>query len=166
MRLYCQDRAQDPPLWTLFPDNIKSFSLSEALSKSLSHTHSLNLSLSLSLSPRGSQWGPASASRLGVCCFVLLEPTWMLYRVPRVSPGVTAPILRSPPSRATPGPPLPYRPLQSARLLLSGAHSGVQHLLGLIRGLCQEDSQSETRDPHFFRSGLWSLESVLSPLSR
>jgi len=27
-----------------------------------------------------------------VCCFVLLEPTWMLYRVPRVSPGVTAPI--------------------------------------------------------------------------
>ena len=50
-----------------------------------------------------------------VCCFVLLEPTWMLYRVPRVSPGVTAPMLRSPPSRATPGPPRPYRPLQSAR---------------------------------------------------
>ena len=50
-----------------------------------------------------------------MCCSVLLEPTWMLYRVPRVSPGVTAPILRSPPSRATPGPPLPYRPLQSAR---------------------------------------------------
>ena len=23
-----------------------------------------------------------------LCCFVLLEPTWMLYRVPRVSPGV------------------------------------------------------------------------------
>ena len=37
---------------------------------------------------------------IGVCCFVSLR---MSYRVPRVSPGVAAPILRSPPSRATPG---------------------------------------------------------------
>ena len=156
MRLYCQDRAQDPPLWTLFPDNIKSFSLSEALSKSLSHTHSLNLSLSLSLALRAGpargrrrrrsrrvlltaynkQWGPALLGRLrrisglchydalSLCCFVLLEPTWMLYRVPRVSPGVTAPILRSLPSRATPGPPLPYRPLQNAGYYYPGLTVG------------------------------------------
>ena len=35
----------------------------------------------------------AEAHKLKVqCCFVLLEPTWMLYRVPMVSPlaGVTA----------------------------------------------------------------------------
>ena len=36
-----------------------------------------------------------------VCCFVLLEPTWMLYRVPRVSPGVTAPIRASHGARAS-----------------------------------------------------------------
>jgi len=57
-----------------------------------------------------------------VCCFVLLEPTRMLYRVPRVSPGVTAPI-RSLPSRATPPPPLPYRPLQSLSVAFIGSRA-------------------------------------------
>jgi len=52
-----------------------------------------------------------------VCCFVLLIPTPEEYRVPRVNPGVTASKLSPPllPSLATPGPPLPYRPLQKAR---------------------------------------------------
>jgi hypothetical protein len=45
---------------------------------------------------------------IGVCCFVSLR---MSYKVPRVSPGVAAPILRSPPSRATPG--LPSSLLQT-----------------------------------------------------
>ena len=51
------------------------------------------------------------------CCFVLLIPTPEEYRVPRVNPGVTASKLFPPllPSLATPGPPLPYRPLQKAR---------------------------------------------------
>ena len=35
-----------------------------------------------------------------VCCFVLLNRRGMLYRVPRVSPGVTAPKLFSPSSVA------------------------------------------------------------------
>ena len=47
-----------------------------------------------------------------------------MYRVPRVSPGVTASILRSPPSRAMPAPPLPYRPLQSARYYYPGLTVG------------------------------------------
>ena len=44
-------------------------------------------------------------------------PTPEEYRVPRVTPGVTASKLFPPllPSLATPGPPLPYRPLQKAR---------------------------------------------------
>ena len=51
------------------------------------------------------------------CCFVLLIPTPEEYRVPRVNPGVTASKLFPPllPSLATPGPPLPYRPLQKSR---------------------------------------------------
>ena len=54
--------------------------------------------------------------RESVCCFVLIEPMPEKYRLPRVSPGVTASKLFSPllPSLATPGPPLPYRPLQNA----------------------------------------------------
>ena len=73
----------------------------------------------------------------GVCCFVLLIPTPEEYRVPRVNPGVTASKLFPPllPSLATPGPPLPYRPLQNIPVLLSEVQSGVQHLLGLISGL-------------------------------
>ena len=56
-------------------------------------------------------------ARMMMCCFVLLAPTPEEYRVPRVSPGVTASKLFPPllPSLATPGPPLPYRPLQNAR---------------------------------------------------
>ena len=52
-----------------------------------------------------------------MCCFVLLVPTPEECRVPRVNPGVTASKLFSPllPSLATPGPPLPYRPLQKSR---------------------------------------------------
>ena len=71
------------------------------------------------------------------CCFVLLIPTPEEYRVPRVNPGVTASKLFPPllPSLATPGPPLPYRPLQNVPVLLSEVQSGVQHLLGLISGL-------------------------------
>ena len=73
----------------------------------------------------------------GECCFVLLIPTPEEYRVPRVNPGVTASKLFPPllPSLATPGPPLPYRPLQNIPVLLSEVQSGVQHLLGLISGL-------------------------------
>ena len=72
-----------------------------------------------------------------MCCFVLLIPTPEEYRVPRVNPGVTASKLFPPllPSLATPGPPLPYRPLQNIPVLLSEVQSGVQHLLGLISGL-------------------------------
>ena len=72
-----------------------------------------------------------------LCCFVLLIPTPEEYRVPRVNPGVTASKLFPPllPSLATPGPPLPYRPLQNIPVLLSEVQSGVQHLLGLISGL-------------------------------
>ena len=36
------------------------------------------------------------------CSGFLVVPTRMLYRVPKVSSGVAAPILRSPPSQATP----------------------------------------------------------------
>ena len=52
-----------------------------------------------------------------MCCFVLLIPTPEEYRIPRVNPGVTASKLFPPllPSLATPGPPLPYRPLQKSR---------------------------------------------------
>jgi hypothetical protein len=51
------------------------------------------------------------------CCFVLLIPTPEESRVPRVNPGVTASKLFPPllPSLATPGPSLPYRPLQKSR---------------------------------------------------
>ena len=87
-----------------------------------------------------------------VCCFVLLEPTWMLYREPRVSPGVTAPILRSPPSRATPAPPLPYRPLQSARYYYLGSQWGPASAWphkGVLR--IMPTPTAKTRDPHFFR---------------
>ena len=75
--------------------------------------------------------------RRQACCFVLLIPTPEEYRVPRVNPGVTASKLFPPllPSLATPGPPLPYRPLQNIPVLLSEVQSGVQHLLGLISGL-------------------------------
>ena len=54
------------------------------------------------------------------CCFVLLIPTPEEYRVPRVNPGVTASKLFPPllPSLATPGPPLPYRPLQKVNHII------------------------------------------------
>ena len=76
-------------------------------------------------------------ARMMMCCFVLLAPTPEEYRVPRVSPGVTASKLFPPllPSLATPGPPLPYRPLQNARYALSEVQSGVLYLLGLVSGL-------------------------------
>ena len=107
-----------------------------------------------------------------VCCFVLLVPTWLLYRVPRVSPGVTAPNLRLLPSLmmnsvfiakatgtairvsgrvsrghphpnrfrllpslATPVPPSSLQTTPDVPVLLSEGQSGVQHLLGLIRGV-------------------------------
>jgi len=52
-------------------------------------------------------------ARMMMCCFVLLAPTPEEYR----APGVIASKLFPPllPSLATPGPPLPYRPLQNAR---------------------------------------------------
>jgi len=63
----------------------------------------------------------SSADTATACCFVLLIPTPEEYRVPRVNPRVTASKLFPPllPSLATPGPPLPYRPLQSVPVLLS-----------------------------------------------
>jgi len=90
----------------------------------------------------GSVPRPRMILKIILCCFVLLEPTWMLYRVPRVSPGVTAP--SSPPSRATPGPPLPYRPLpvQSARYY----YPGLRPILGTIK-------QAHPRDPRTRGSG-------------
>ena len=75
---------------------------------------------------------------LSVCCFVLLVPTWLLYRVPRVSPGVTAPNLRLLPSLATPVPPSSLQTTPDVPVLLSEGQSGVQHLLGLIRGVRRE----------------------------
>ena len=73
-----------------------------------------------------------------LCCFVLLVPTWLLYRVPRVSPGVTAPNLRLLPSLATPVPPSSLQTTPDVPVLLSEGQSGVQHLLGLIRGVRRE----------------------------
>ena len=69
-----------------------------------------------------------------MCCFVLSVPTPEEYWVPRVNPGVTASNLFPPllPSQATPGPPLPYRPLQKSR---SEVQSGALHLLGLKSGV-------------------------------
>jgi len=52
------------------------------------------------------------------CCFVLLLPTPEEYRAPRVSASKLFPPLL--PSLATPGPPLPYRPLQKARYYYPG----------------------------------------------
>ena len=85
-----------------------------------------------------------------VCCFVLLVPTRMLYRVPRVSPGVTAPILRSLPSQTTPGPPSSLQTTPDSPVLLSGGQSGVQYLLGLIRGERREGKESPCR-PQWLR---------------
>ena len=112
-------------------------SLSLSLSHSLTHSliHSLTLSLSLSIS-----------HRLRLCCFVLLEPTCMLYRVPSVSPGVTAPILCSPPSRATPraslslslslaGPPSSLQTFFTDHCRVPGTTTGRRGL-GLDFGLC------------------------------
>jgi hypothetical protein len=66
-------------------------------------------------------------------CFVLLEPTPKVYRVPRVSPGVSAPKLFPPTSVAGyAGPSLPYRPLQKS---WSEVQSGALHLLGLKSGV-------------------------------
>ena len=70
------------------------------------------------------------ASRVVVCCFVLLVPTPLVYRVPRVSPGVTAPKLRLLPSLATPVPPSSLQTTPEVPVLLSEVQSGVQHLLG------------------------------------
>ena len=70
------------------------------------------------------------------CCFVLLEPTPKVYRVPRVSPGVTAPKLFSPTSVAGyAGPSSSLQTTPEVPVLLSEVQSGVQHLLGLISGL-------------------------------
>ena len=62
--------------------------------------------------------GATRARRTVGCCFVLLVPTPEEYRVPRVNPGVTASKLFPPllPSLATPGRPLPCRPLQKTRV--------------------------------------------------
>jgi hypothetical protein len=40
------------------------------------------------------------------------------------------------------GPPSSLQTTAECPVLLSGAHSGVQHLLGLIRELCREDKRS------------------------
>ena len=52
----------------------------------------------------------------GVCCFVLLVPTPLALRVPRVSQGTPHPnCFRLLPSLAMPVPPSPCRPLQKSR---------------------------------------------------
>jgi len=72
-----------------------------------------------------------------LCCFVLLIPTPEEYRVPRVNPGVTASKLSPPllPSLATPGPPLPYRPLQLYSFNLIGGCNDVNGELFWIGSL-------------------------------
>ena len=65
-----------------------------------------------------------------MCCFVLLVPTPEEYRVPRVSPGVTAPKLFP---RALLF--LTDHSRKPGTTMIRGSEwqSGVQHLLGLIR---------------------------------
>ena len=73
------------------------------------------------------------------CCFVLLEPTPKVYRVPavpRVNPGVTAPKLFSPTSVAGyAGPSSSLQTTTEVPVLLPEVQSGVLHLLGLISGV-------------------------------
>ena len=83
------------------------------------------------------------------CCFVLLVPTPLVYRVLRVSPGVTAPILFSPTSVAGYAAlPSSLQTTPDSPVLLSEGQSGVQYLLGLLRGHTER-----AEDPHFFRGG-------------
>ena len=60
-----------------------------------------------------------------VCCFVLLVPTWLLYRVPRVSPGITAPNLRLLPSLAMPVPPSSLQTTPDVPVLLALGEGGL-----------------------------------------
>ena len=81
--------------------------------------------------------GGLGLGRTRRCCFVLLIPTPEQYRVPRVNPGVTASKLFPPllPSLATPGPPLPYRPLQKPGTTIRGSEWGPASAWpGLISG--------------------------------
>ena len=64
-------------------------------------------------------------------------------------PGVTAPKLFSPTSVAGyAGPPSSLQITPDSAVLLSAGQSGVQHVLGLIRGYAEK-----VGDPHFFRVG-------------
>ena len=82
-----------------------------------------------------------------VCCFVLLIPTPEEYRVPRVNPGVTASKLFPPllPSLATPGPPLPYRPLQKSRYYYPRFRVGSSICLASSVGCAEGAGESPCR---------------------
>ena len=74
-----------------------------------------------------------------VRCFVLLELTPKVYRVPKVSPGVTAHKLFPPTSVAGyAGPSSSLQTTPEGPVLLSEVQSGVLHLLGLISGVRRE----------------------------
>ena len=74
----------------------------------------------------------------------LLVPTPLVYKVPRVSPRVTAPKPFPPTSAAGyAGPPSSLQTTPDSPALLSEGQSGVQHLLGLIRGVRREGKGSQ-----------------------
>ena len=99
------------------------------------------------------------SSRHSSSCFVLLEPTPEECRVPRVAPGVTASKLFSPllPSLATPGPPLPYRPLQKSRYYYPRFRAGVGSSIRVPSkyGIFKEIDQKWKPPPHKMLRGLW-----------
>ena len=85
-----------------------------------------------------------------MCSFAVLEPTPKVYRVPRVSPGVTAPKLFSPTSVAGyVGPSASLQTNPEVPVLLSEVQSGVLHLLDLISGV----RRGGKGDPHFVLGG-------------
>ena len=85
------------------------------------------------------------------------------YRVPRVAPGVTAPKLFPPllPSQATPGPPLPYRPLQKSRYYYPRFRVGSSICLASSVGNAEGEGGSPFR-PWWLRGDRW--ESAFRPM--
>ena len=83
------------------------------------------------------------------CCFVLLVPTLLVYRVPRVSPGVTAPKLFSPTSVAGyAGPSSSYQTTPESPVLLSEV-SGVHRRSVIANEKCY-DSTNVCRGGYLF----------------
>jgi len=106
-----------------------------------------------------------------VCSFAVLEPTPKVYRVPRVSPGVTAPKLFSPTSVAGDA-----GPSSSSQTMAGTWEEGVHlYVCGMCdvcvvyvcpgRRRCRVAGVGGSRSPQ--APSLWpfKLEGVLSPLS-